>query len=284
MAFSIIWSRNTPSSEQETDVSSYILGASQGEEDRLVDHLESFGQKKLLSQLKPGMRCLDVGCGPGAVSAMLAEAVGPEGSVEGLDMQEEQVERARALARKRGLENVTFRVGNATELPWDEGEFDLVYAKFLVMHLPDPEAGLGEMRRVLASGGTLFSYEFDAGGAVYWPKGTPTESAWNLAMGTLAEGGSDTECGRKLYSYFCRLGLQDIRAIPEMTGACPAQPRAYQGLKRQVVGVLKTMEERIVGSGKMTREAFAEVVEAVMTDQPEEFFTTAIVACWGTKP
>ena len=65
----------------------YILGSSESEQERLFGLLTSFGQKRLISVVKPGMNVLDVGCGPGAVSMALAKAVGEAGSVVGVDLQ-----------------------------------------------------------------------------------------------------------------------------------------------------------------------------------------------------
>ena len=67
----------------------------------------------LLPHLKPGMRILDFGCGPGTISMGLAEAVNP-GELHGIDMEATQIDLARAAARAGGHANATFRVGDVT--------------------------------------------------------------------------------------------------------------------------------------------------------------------------
>jgi ubiquinone/menaquinone biosynthesis C-methylase UbiE len=77
--------------------------------------------------IKSGMKVLDCGCGPGAISVGIAEAVGPAGHVTGVDFGESQIEVAKARARP----NLTFRVASIYELPFEDGTFDLVFSHAL---------------------------------------------------------------------------------------------------------------------------------------------------------
>jgi ubiquinone/menaquinone biosynthesis C-methylase UbiE len=229
------------------------------------------------------MRVLDVGCGPGAVSMMMAEAVGPKGSVVGIDIQPDQLARARRAAAGRGLNNVTFQVGDATDLPFGDRSFDLIYAKFLLMHLPDRDAGLDEMVRLLAPSGVLYLYEIDAGGSFFWPEGTPTQLAWDLAMSALTQGGSDIHMGRKLFDALVKRGLREVRAIPELTGACAGQKRMLEALKRQIVGVLDSLQTTLLSGGLATESELAALRQAVHDPYPNEFFTMCAIAAWGER-
>src|SRR5262245_15183550 len=108
----------------------------------------------LLPHLRPGLRLLDGGCGPGTITVGLAAAVAP-GEVVGVDTEAVQVERGRALARERGLANVRFEVGDVTALPFADASFDVAFASEVLQYLPDPAVGLRELRRVLRPGGVL---------------------------------------------------------------------------------------------------------------------------------
>jgi ubiquinone/menaquinone biosynthesis C-methylase UbiE len=117
---------------------------------RTVTHDAAF----LLPYLHPGMELLDVGCGPGSITVGLAEAVAP-GSVVGVDLQAAQVEQARALAAKRGVNNIRFEAADIFQLPFADASFDVVFANAVLMHLPDPVAALRELRRVLRPAGII---------------------------------------------------------------------------------------------------------------------------------
>lgn len=106
-------------------------------------------------RLTPGQRVLDVCCGSGASAIPAAEIVGPTGSVTGVDLADNLLELARRKAQERGLQNVEFRAGDMTQLPFDDCYFDVVVCVFGIFFVPDMEAALGELKRVLCEGGRL---------------------------------------------------------------------------------------------------------------------------------
>ena len=106
-------------------------------------------------RLAPGSRILDVCCGTGASAIPAAEAVGPGGSVVGVDLAENLLELARSKAKQRGVENVEFRPGDLTNLPFDESSFDAVVCVFGIFFVPDMQAALLELKRVVRAGGKL---------------------------------------------------------------------------------------------------------------------------------
>ena len=106
-------------------------------------------------QLGPGERVLDVCCGSGASAIPAAEIVGPTSTVLGVDLAENLLALARSKAKERGLDNVEFRSGDMTQLPFDEGSFDVVVCVFGVFFVPDMEAALRELRRVARNRGKV---------------------------------------------------------------------------------------------------------------------------------
>jgi ubiquinone/menaquinone biosynthesis C-methylase UbiE len=82
--------------------------------------------------LRPGMRVLDVGCGPGSITLGLAEVVAP-GVVVGIDVDPAQVEQAQALAEARSMKNARFEVADIYRLPFPNGSFDAAFAHTVVM-------------------------------------------------------------------------------------------------------------------------------------------------------
>src|ERR1041385_5747967 len=106
-------------------------------------------------QLARGARVLDVCCGSGASAIPAAEIIGPTGAVVGVDLAENLLALARSKAEERGLNNVEFRSGDMTQLPFDEGSFDVVVCVFGIFFVPDMEAALRELRRVVRNGGKV---------------------------------------------------------------------------------------------------------------------------------
>ena len=108
-----------------------------------------------MRKLEPGERVVDVGCGAGMDSLIAARMTSPKGQVISVDMTPAMLHKAVAGARKAGIQNVTFREGFAEALPVADGWADVVISNGVLNLMPDKEAGLREMARVLRPGGRL---------------------------------------------------------------------------------------------------------------------------------
>jgi ubiquinone/menaquinone biosynthesis C-methylase UbiE len=106
-------------------------------------------------RLAPGARVLDVCCGSGASAIPAAETVGPTGLVIGVDLAANLLALARSKAEQCGLTNIEFRSGDMTQLPFNDGSFDVVVCVFGIFFVPDMESALSELKRVLRGGGKL---------------------------------------------------------------------------------------------------------------------------------
>lgn len=117
---------------------------------------ERFGRRTVERLgLSPGARVLDVCCGSGASAIPAAEAVGPGGEVLGVDLAEGLLELARRKAERRGLGNIDFRVGDMLDLRLPEAGFDAVVCVFGIFFVPDMEAAVRELWRLVRPGGKL---------------------------------------------------------------------------------------------------------------------------------
>ena len=108
-----------------------------------------------LGRLEQGERVLDLGSGAGTDSLIAAQMVGPEGSVTGIDMTAEMLEKARAAAIELGAGNVTFVEGEVERLPFADGGFDVVISNGVIDLVPDKDAVFSEIHRVLRQGGRI---------------------------------------------------------------------------------------------------------------------------------
>ncbi len=121
-----------------------------------------------LPHLRPGMRLLDCGCGPGTITTGLAEAIQP-GEVVAIDLKPLQIQRARALARGTQTSNLHYCVADVYELPFPDGYFDGAFAHNVVEHLSDPLRAFREIHRVLKPGGLIGVRDPDYGTGIWEP-------------------------------------------------------------------------------------------------------------------
>ena len=133
--------------------------ADEGEGAKMERHHLDITQKTLrLMDLRPGERVLDLGCGSGWATRLLARVVGdgPQGlgQVVGVDISDEMVRQAQAASKE--FENVTFVVGSAAQIPWEEDFFDKVLSVESFYYYPDQDRALSELFRVMAPSGRLF--------------------------------------------------------------------------------------------------------------------------------
>ena len=123
--------------------------------------------------LESGERVLDVCCGSGASAIPAAEIVGTAGSVVGIDLAENLLKLAGAKATQRGLTNTQFQSGDLMHLPFEDKSFDTVVCVFGIFFVPDMEAALREIRRVVRNGGrvaitTWGPIFFEPASTVFW--------------------------------------------------------------------------------------------------------------------
>src|SRR5215470_15395565 len=148
-----------PQSPEEKLQQEFNLWAERGEGAQMEQHHLNITEKTLrLMNLRPGERVLDLGCGSGWASRLLARMVGdgPQGfgQVVGVDISDEMVRQARAGSKD--FENVMFVVGSAAQVPWEENFFDKVLSVESFYYYPDQDRALAELFRVMAPQGRLF--------------------------------------------------------------------------------------------------------------------------------
>lgn len=163
----------------------------------------------LTTGLAPGMRALDAGCGPGVITAVMAEVVGRQGSVLGVDLNAQRLAEARAHCAP--LPQCSFLQGDLRKLELEDNTFDYVWCQFVIEYLPDPAGALAEFIRVARPGGRVVVADVDALGLQNWPLSPELEEGCRLFVSALGAAGLDLYVGRKLFHLFRRAGLEAVR-------------------------------------------------------------------------
>ena len=166
---------------------------------RILHNVYGPGARALLLRagIRPGMKVVDLGCGVGMTTQLLAELVGPTGEVVGVDYSAAQVEQARALLPAK-FSNVRFVEASATDTGLPRESFDLVYSRFLLIHLQDPEAALREMQALLKPEGIFTVEDGDLTSASSEPRSKLQE--FSKLFGALGpKWGVDYTLGRRLF-------------------------------------------------------------------------------------
>jgi SAM-dependent methyltransferase len=163
----------------------------------------------LLPHLKPHMQILDVGCGPGTITAGLAGYV-PDGHVTGIDTGEGILGQARKTAAENGKSNVDFAVGDVYALDYPDDTFCVTHAHQVLQHLGDPVKALKEMRRVTKPGGLVAVRDADYGGMLWYPR-SPVLDEWREVYETVARAnGGEPDAARHLHVWAREAGFTDV--------------------------------------------------------------------------
>jgi len=166
---------------------------------RILHNIYGPGARELLLRagIQRGMSVVDLGCGVGMTTQLLAELVGPTGEVVGVDYSAAQIEQARALL-PAGLSNVRFVEASAIDTGLRREAFDVVYCRFLLIHLQDPEAALREMHELLKPEGIMAIEDGDLTSASSEPR-SKLEEFSNLFGALGPKWGVDYTLGRRLF-------------------------------------------------------------------------------------
>lgn len=194
----------------------------------------------LLPHLKPDMKILDIGCGPGTITVDLAEYV-PQGHITGLERAGDVLEKGRACAKERGVTNIDFVVGDGNALDFADNTFDVVFCHQVLQHVRDPVGILKEMRRVAKPGGIVAARESDYGSFTWYPEVEGMQD-WATLYRTVARAnGGEPDAGRMIHAWAKKAGFASSSI------ACAATTWCYS-TKEEVAWWSDLWAERTIAS------------------------------------
>jgi SAM-dependent methyltransferase len=183
----------------------------------------------LLPSLQPNLSVLDVGCGPGTITADLALLVAP-GEVVGIDASEDVVAQAAgAVGSGMGLSNLRFEVGDLFALEYPDASFDVVHLHQVLQHLGDPVGALVALRRVLTVGGVLAARDSDYS-AFTWAPADPLLDRWlELYLAVTNRNGHDACIGPRLMGLALEAGFGSVEVSSSTWTYADPESREWWG-------------------------------------------------------
>jgi ubiquinone/menaquinone biosynthesis C-methylase UbiE len=264
-----------------SESSTYVIrgGISGRERLRVLAGVMAPNTNHLLDRLGhlTGRRCLDAGCGGGDVTRELAQRVGPDGHVVGVDLDETKL----ALCREEtsALGNIEFRAARIGE---DDiaGPFDVVYSRFLLTHLPDPAAAVRQFHAVLPAGGQIALEDIDFSGYFTYPFSAAHARFADLYSRAVRSRGADPDIGPRLPLMLLQQGFTDIRVSV-------VQPMGLTGdVKLLTPMTAQSISEAVVGAGLASAEEVAALAQELYAEAANPATLSGcprIVQVWARK-
>lgn len=221
--------------------------------------------------LEPGARAIDVGCGPLGALGVLAEIVGPDGVVVGIDANPNALAQAERTLQAQGVSNVSLVCGNVNvsgpEIVCPPGPFDLAYCRLFLMLQADPAATLRKVAGYLKPGGFIVAHELldDPHFPTFDPPVPAVERIQVLMFELIRRRGASPDAGRRLAELCRGAGLELVR----LGGFLPTvDPLATLEHEREL---LAERHQAIVEHGLATQQEVADLFAAVEQAKAVEY-------------
>lgn len=206
--------------------SDYLLGVNQQELERLQFQHSVWGPvtRKFFSRLnvQKGWRCLDVGAGPGFATIDLRELVGETGEVTALEPSTFYLSQLRKHTAERGWENVKCIEGTAEHTPLSLRSYDLVFIRWVIAFVPDPDRFLAQLVTTLRPGGIIALQDYYYEGLSLYPQGGVWDTMPDIVRAYYRSGGGDAYVTGKLPAMFKKHGLELVDFTPTCLAGGPS--------------------------------------------------------------
>lgn len=212
----------------------------------------------LVDYLVPGTDLLDVGCGPGSITAEFVSRVSPGGSVLGIDYSAQVVDRAR---NDFGDSGAAFEAMDLYALDIADASYDIAHAHQVLQHVSDPVAALREMKRVVRPGGLVAVRDADYAGMHWAPESKPLEQWMSIYRRVAKANDAEPDAGRHLVRWAREAGFDDVAVTADLWLFADHEPRTWWGSTWAERVVSSSFAEQAVELGYATAAELAELAD-----------------------
>ncbi len=254
----------------------------------IVDHAKRTADRAaafFLPFIKPGARLLDVGCGPGSITAGLAQRVAP-GETIAIDPAPSVIETAKLLVNASAAEHLTFEVGNIYEPRFGAETFDAVFAHQVLQHLSRPVDALRQMLSLLKLGGVLGVRDVDWGSTTFYPESDGIRRFLTLYYELARRNGGEANAGRYLRRWLREAGFSETRVTTTTVSYTDSVATQEWGDTYAERTLHSNLADKAVEYGVATRSELNDIANAWRTwgRDPDALFcfTHTEVVAWKT--
>lgn len=249
---------------------------------RLLSEVMGPSTAALLAEtgIPAGSKCLDIGCGGGDVTFELARAAGPTGEAIGIDRDETLIDIARRESDQKGIDNIKFEVRDVID--WEPSElFDIVYARFLLTHLPDPDRLITTIRRNIRAGGMIIVEDIDFRGHFSEPDCPALRRYVEFYTKSVHLRGADPNIGPRLPGLLQNAGFDEVQMML-------FHPVTLDGgIKLLTCVTLEAIAETVLKDGLTTEEELCRTIEELYTFARNPYTVLGgprVFQVWGRVP
>lgn len=257
---------------KESQLKRYIHGYSREEAQRLVDQASTVAEFLHYDSIWPaGARILEVGCGVGAQTEIIAP-LNPACQFLSIDISNKSLENAKEKIKEKEIGNVSFKLKDARDInPVQDDYFDHVFICFLLEHVSDPIEILQAVKKVIRPGGSLTVIEGDHGSTFFYPDNSFARKAIAAQVQLQARSGGNANIGRALYPLLSKAGFQQIEVSPRQIYVDSSKPALVAGfIKNTFTAMIEGVATEAIAAGLTTNQEMQKGIEALLRTAKED--------------